>query len=89
MVSLVHCKSYLVLNLYFSGIALGLGLKGAKDTWSQRQAMYVEFIGNLFLNMLKGIIIPLVVPSLIAAIGNSSTEILINLKLNQIPNQDP
>ena len=32
--------------------------------------MYVEFIGSLFLNMLKGIIIPLVVPSLIAAIGN-------------------
>ena len=32
--------------------------------------MYVQFIGNLFLQMLKGIIIPLVIPSLIAAIGS-------------------
>ena len=34
------------------------------------QAMYVKFIGNLFLQMLKGIIIPLVIPSLIVAVGN-------------------
>ena len=32
--------------------------------------MYVKYIGELFLNMLKGIIIPLVIPSLIAAIGS-------------------
>ena len=34
------------------------------------QAMYVKFIGNLFLQMLKGIIIPLVIPSLIVAVGS-------------------
>ena len=32
--------------------------------------MYVKYIGELFLSMLKGIIIPLVIPSLIAAIGS-------------------
>ena len=32
--------------------------------------MYVGFIGELYLNMLKGIIIPLVIPSLIATIGS-------------------
>ena len=32
--------------------------------------MYVKFIGNLFLQMLKGIIIPLVIPSLIVAVGS-------------------
>ena len=32
--------------------------------------MYVKYIGELFLNMLKGIIIPLVIPSLIATIGS-------------------
>ena len=66
-----------------------MGLKNAKETWSQRQAMYVEFIGSLFLNMLKGIIIPLVVPSLIAAIGNIPT---LSVKLfgsSNIPNQAP
>ena len=69
-------ESSRVLNHNFSGIGLGMGLKGAKDVWSQRQAMYVEFIGTLFLSMLKGIIIPLVVPSLIAAIGNIELELV-------------
>jgi Na+/H+-dicarboxylate symporter len=32
--------------------------------------MYIKFIGNLFLQMLKGIIIPLVIPSLIVAVGS-------------------
>ena len=49
-----------------------MGLKNSREEpWSQREAIYVKFIGELFLNMLKCIIIPLVVPSLIAAIGNS------------------
>ena len=30
---------------------------------------YVKYIGSLFLNMLKSVIIPLVIPSLISAIG--------------------
>ena len=53
-----------------TGIGLGFALKETKETWSKREAMYVQFTGNLFLRMLKGIIIPLVIPSLIAAIGN-------------------
>lgn len=53
-----------------AGIALGAILKGATDRqWTAREAMYVGYIGHLFLNMLKCIIIPLVIPSLIAAIG--------------------
>ena len=32
--------------------------------------MYVSFIGNLFLSMLKSIIIPLIIPSVIASIGS-------------------
>ena len=42
-----------------------------KEAWSMREAkLYVGFLGNLFLNMLKCIIIPLVIPSLITAIGS-------------------
>ena len=64
-----------------------MGLKDAKDVWSQRQAMYVEFIGTLFLSMLKGIIIPLVVPSLIAAIGKIG-ELQFSALITNILNQD-
>ncbi len=40
------------------------------DGWTPRQVMHVKFIGDLFLRMLKGIIIPLIVPSLIASVGS-------------------
>ena len=48
----------------------GLGLRSREEPWTRREAMYVKYIGELFLNMLKGIIIPLVIPSLIATIGS-------------------
>jgi len=53
-----------------AGLGLGLGIKAAStDNWTAREANYVGYPGKLFLNMLKCMIIPLIVPSLIAAIG--------------------
>jgi len=37
--------------------------------------MYVSFIGNLFLRMLKAIVIPLIVPSLITAVGSLNVSV--------------
>merc|ERR1712088_711423 len=54
-----------------AGVALGLSLKSMGDgIYTSRQASYVGYPGKLFLNMLKCLIIPLVVPSLIASIGS-------------------
>ena len=47
--------------------------------------MYVKYIGELFLNMLKSIIIPLVVPSLIASIGREHSWWSEQSKLAQAP----
>ena len=53
-----------------AGIVLGVILRASKEEeWSKRDAMYVSFVGKLFLSALKSIIIPLVIPSLIIAIG--------------------
>jgi len=53
-----------------AGVSLGLALKSMDDgIWTARQAYYVGYPGKIFLNMLKCLIIPLIVPSLIAAIG--------------------
>jgi len=53
-----------------AGVILGVILRSSKeDPWSKREAMYVSFVGKLFLSALKSIIIPLVIPSLIIAIG--------------------
>ena len=54
-----------------SGIALGFILRASRDTpWSQREQIYVKFVGDIFLRMLKALILPLIVSSLISAIGS-------------------
>lgn len=53
------------------GAIVGLVLRATTDTpWTDRNVMYVNFIGELFLRMLKGLILPLIISSLIAAIGS-------------------
>jgi len=54
-----------------AGVSLGLSLKSVGDgVYTARQAYYIGYPGKLFLNMLKCLIIPLIVPSLIASIGS-------------------
>ncbi|XP_073971376.1 excitatory amino acid transporter 1 isoform X2 [Rhodnius prolixus] len=53
------------------GIALGLVLRfSAIKRWTPREIMYVQFPGDLFLRMLKALIIPLLVSSITSAIGS-------------------
>lgn len=59
------------------GVIVGLILRGTSASkWSERDIMYLNFVGELFLRMLKGLTLPLIVSSLIAAIGS------LNLKLS-------
>ncbi|KRT85150.1 hypothetical protein AMK59_724, partial [Oryctes borbonicus] len=53
----------------FSGLAVGIILKHVKHQWTEREVKYVEFPGELFLRMLKVLIIPLLTASIICAIG--------------------
>lgn len=39
------------------------------EKWTDRQVMYLQFPGDLFLRMLKALIIPLLTSSIISAIG--------------------
>lgn len=72
-----------------AGIALGFILRASKSTpWTQREIMYVNFAGDIFLRMLKALILPLIVGSIIAAIGSldlslSGTSLEILIKINQ------
>lgn len=53
------------------GVILGLILRYSRDTpWTKREIMYVGYIGELFLRALKALIIPLIVSSLVSAIGS-------------------
>lgn len=51
------------------GTALGLILKKSGQQWSQREVMYIQYPGDLFLRMLKCLIVPLLVSSISSAIG--------------------
>ena len=52
------------------GVVFGLSLRGVKTDWTDREVMYVSYIGEIFLRMLKALILPLIVPSLITAVGS-------------------
>lgn len=52
------------------GAVLGITLKNTKDEWTERQIMYISFVGDLFLQMLKSLILPLIIASLVSAIAS-------------------
>lgn len=54
-----------------SGVAVGFVMRSAKSSpWTAREIVYVQFVGDLFLRMLKALIIPLLISSIVAAIGS-------------------
>lgn len=53
------------------GGVLGAVLRGLREEkWPAREVMYVQYVGDLFLRMLKSLILPLIVASLVSAIGS-------------------
>lgn len=52
-----------------SGVILGLILRSSRK-WTEREIMYINYLGELFLRMLKSLILPLIISSLISAIGS-------------------
>jgi len=61
-----------ILNIIgvLAGVIIALVLKSYREKWTQREVVYVGFIGELFLRMLKMLILPLIVSSMISAIGS-------------------
>jgi len=70
-----HLLTILTMSAVVLGVVVGVivrsaGLDGDDDKFSKRTVMYVNFIGDIFLRILKSLIIPLIVSSLIAAVGS-------------------
>ncbi|XP_055302995.1 excitatory amino acid transporter 1 isoform X2 [Sitodiplosis mosellana] len=54
-----------------SGVLVGLITKNSSsEPWTKRQIMYIQYPGDLFLRMLKCLIVPLLVSSITCAIGS-------------------
>lgn len=53
-----------------AGVILGFILRNSRDEpWTKREIMYIQFPGDIFLRMLKALILPLIVASIVSAIG--------------------
>lgn len=54
-----------------AGAVLGVILRNVREEgWSDREIMYISFLGDIFLRMLKCLILPLIASSLISAIAS-------------------
>ncbi|XP_058125843.1 excitatory amino acid transporter 3 [Anopheles ziemanni] len=62
--------TFLTVLGVFGGTALGLVLKNSEVPWTEREVMYIQYPGDLFLRMLKCLIVPLLVSSITSAIGS-------------------
>jgi Na+/H+-dicarboxylate symporter len=70
-----HLLTILTIGAVVAGIIAGfivraVGLDGDSDKFPSRTVMYVNFIGDIFLRMLKALILPLIVSSLVSAVGS-------------------
>ncbi|KZC06582.1 PREDICTED: excitatory amino acid transporter 1 [Dufourea novaeangliae] len=60
----------LTVSGVFAGVVLGFILRNSRsEPWTKREIMYIQFPGDIFLRMLKGLILPLIVASIVSAIG--------------------
>merc|ERR1712001_570020 len=64
------------------GVIFGMALRTREERWTEREVVYVSYVGKLFLRMLKALILPLIVPSLVAAVG--SLDMSISGKVNNV-----
>src|SRR5882724_12877138 len=58
-----------------SSIIIGIIIRNTSNKWSDRELMYLEFPGEIFLRMLKCLILPLIISSLISALGSLDTKL--------------
>lgn len=57
-----------VIGVFLGGL-VGFIIKSSTGEWSKREIMYISFPGEIFLRMLKCLIVPLLVSSITSAIG--------------------
>jgi Na+/H+-dicarboxylate symporter len=64
-----HLLTILTVLSVVSAIGLGIMLRLHHGSYSERTVMYINFPGDIFLRMIRALVLPLIVSSLIAAIA--------------------
>lgn len=61
----------LTVSGVIAGVAVGFIVRAASsDKWTEREVSYIYFLGDIFLRMLKCLILPLIISTLISAVGS-------------------
>lgn len=64
-----HLLTILTVVAVILSIVIGIIMRIYHDDYTPRTIMYVNFLGDLFLRMIRALILPLIIASLIAAIA--------------------
>lgn len=64
-----HLLTILTVVAVIMSIVVGIIMRVFHDDYTPRTIMYVNFLGDLFLRMIRALILPLIIASLIAAIA--------------------
>lgn len=64
-----HLLTILTVVAVILSIVVGIIMRVFHDDYTPRTIMYVNFLGDLFLRMIRALILPLIIASLIAAIA--------------------
>ncbi|XP_024876531.1 excitatory amino acid transporter 1-like isoform X2 [Temnothorax curvispinosus] len=65
-----NALTILTVSGVVGGVVLGIILRTTREKWTPREIMYINYFGDLFLRMLKSLILPLIISSLVSAIGS-------------------
>ncbi|XP_077282393.1 LOW QUALITY PROTEIN: excitatory amino acid transporter 1 [Temnothorax americanus] len=65
-----NALTILTVSGVVGGVVLGIILRSTREKWTPREIMYINYFGDLFLRMLKSLILPLIISSLVSAIGS-------------------
>lgn len=65
-----NALTILTVSGVIGGVILGIILRNSRERWTPREIMYINYLGDLFLRMLKSLILPLIISSLVSAIGS-------------------
>ncbi|XP_050454019.1 excitatory amino acid transporter 1-like isoform X2 [Cataglyphis hispanica] len=65
-----NALTILTVGGVIGGVVLGIILRYSQEKWTPREIMYINYLGDLFLRMLKSLILPLIISSLVSAIGS-------------------
>ncbi|KAL0127064.1 hypothetical protein PUN28_005409 [Cardiocondyla obscurior] len=65
-----NALTLLTVSGVVGGVVLGIILRNVRDKWTEREIKYIGYVGDLFLRMLKSLILPLIISSLVSAIGS-------------------